>query len=176
MTPTLPLALPTTSTFEEWSDLGRMILTATRKLDWLRGDWLIDGSTRYGDKARDMAVSIFRADVDRFAPIVDTCRRFPESERHPALTFGHHLAVMAVSDDAEAHTILARAERDRMTVAAVKAHVRVSTDRQVTMLPDDDPTDTGARRIWQAWNRESRASRDEALAMMMEAQLGMIEI
>jgi hypothetical protein len=171
----LPLALPLTRTFDEWSTLGQKLCTAGRKINWLIGDWLIDGSTRFGEKARDEARVIFRSDVDRFDPILKTCRRFPEPRRHQALTFGHHQAVVDV-DDTQAEALLDKAETQRLTVPALKAEVRVLTNRQVSMLPDDDPEDAEMRLIAQAWNRASRAARRNFLEAAEECDLGVIEL
>jgi len=168
------LALPVTATFEEWQSLGRRLCAGSRAINWLIGDWLIDGSERFGEKARDEANAIFRSDVDRFAPIVDTCRRFPGPRRHPALTFGHHLAVMAIPDDGEADRLLTRAETERMTTAALKAEVRVS--RQPRLIEDDDPTDTAMRRIVQAWNLANREARQEFIELAGESHMGVIEL
>lgn len=169
------MSLPATETFADWQSLGRRLCMGARTINWLIGDWLIDGAERFGDKAREEAQSIFRSDVDRFAPIVDTCRRFPEPKRHPALTFGHHQAVMAVADDAEAEKLLARAEADGFTVAALKAEVRVSRAPQ-SFLPDDDPTDGAYRQIIQAWNRAPVAARELAAESIAESHLGVIDL
>lgn len=174
--PMLPLALPAMRTFEEWSKVGLMLRAARHNVDFLIGDWLLTGSTEYGDQARDEAIAIFRSDVPRFGPIVDVCRRFPEGVRHEALTFGHHLAVMAVDDDGEAERLLAEAEAQRMTAAAPKATVRVSTDRQMNMLEDDDPEDAAMRRIIHAWNRSPKASRQAFLELAQESHMGVIEL
>lgn len=174
--PSLPLTLPATSTFADWSHLGTILLTARRKVNWLIGDWLDRGLTDYGDKARDEANRIYRSDVDRFAPILETCRRFPEEQRHDLLTFEHHVAVRDIEDDAQAQTMLDKAEADRMTVAALKAEVKVSSNRQTTILPDDDPDDTAYRRIVQAWNLASRASREAFLESAQESNMGVIDL
>ena len=172
----LGLSLPETHTFDEWASLGIRLCQGARVINWMIGDWLISGCEQYGDKARDEANAIFRSDVDRFGPIVDTCRRFAGEKRHQALTFGHHMAVMAIKDDGEADQILTEAETQRLTVAAVKAQVRVKTDRQANMLPDDDPEDTAYRRIVQAWNLSSRDSRKAFLESAQEANMGVIDL
>lgn len=173
--PMLPLVLPETRTFDEWSSLGRVLLTARRKLNWLVGDWLDRGLTLYGDKARDEANRIYRSDVDRFAPILETCRRFPELARHETLTFEHHAMVRDL-DGQEAEKLLVRAERSHMTVAAFKAEVRVSSNRQTTILEDDDPEDTAMRRIVQAWNQASKSAREAFLELVVESDLGGIDL
>jgi hypothetical protein len=164
--PALLFEIAEPQTFEGWQDTLTKLVTAGRRINWMIGDCLIAGLEQFGERARDEANRIARLDIDRLGPIVDTCRRFPEPTRHPLLTFGHHLAVMAVKDDSEAQRILTAAETDRMTVAAVKAHVRVSTDRQTTLLPDDDPDDREYRQMAQAWNRCSSIS---ARQMFVEA-------
>ena len=170
------LALPHTETFDDWSNLGRRLCASSRVINWLIGDWLIEGSERFGDKARDEAKTIFFSDVDRFAPIVDTCRRFPEPKRHQSLTFGHHLAVMAIEDDDQAEQLLTRAETDRLTTAALKAEVKVIRSQDRLPLMDDDPVDTAMRRIAQAWNLASMAARQNFLELAQESHMGVIEL
>lgn len=174
----LGLDLPDTMTFEDWSNLGRKLCMGRRAVNWLIGDWLIWGSDekRFGRRALEEANAIFLADVDRFGPIVETCRRFPEQRRHAELSFGHHLAVMAVDDDGEAERLLADAEAQRMTAAQLKATVRVTSDRQVNMLEDDDPEDAAMRRIVHAWNRSPRAARQAFLELAQESHMGVIEL
>jgi len=176
----LGLDLPETMTFDEWTNLGRKLCMARRAVNWVIGDWLIFGcdEARFGRAALEEANAIFVADADRFAPIVDTCRRFPEDRRRAALTFGHHLAVMAVEDDTEAETLLAKAEAERMTVAALRAEAKVRTDRQATMLPNDpDPEDDAYRTIIQASNRcGSPEARRLAIEAIIEANYGVVDL
>jgi len=174
--PTLALHLPAATSFEEWSNLGRKLCAGARFMNWIIGDWLIEGSERFGDKARDEANTIFRSDVDRFAPIVDTCRRFPETKRHQALTFGHHLAVMAIADDDQAEQLLSKAETERLTTAALKAEVKVIRSQDRLPLVDDDPVDTAMRRIVQAWNLAGRQAREEFIELAKESHMGVIEL
>lgn len=172
----ITLDLPAEVTFEQWSDLGRKLCQGARTINWLIGDWLIAGSERFGERARSEALAIFRSDVERFDPIVRTCRRFPSDRRHEALSFSHHLAVMAVTDDSEADRLLAQAEEARITAAALKAQVRVAHDRQVPMMVDDDPEDTAMRLIAQAWNRAPRAARESFFELAEEVELGVIDL
>lgn len=175
MVAVLPLQLPQTDTFDDWSSVGSILCTQARRMNWAIGDWLIDGSTRFGDKARDEANRIFRSDVERFDPIVKTCRRFPEEKRHAALTFGHHAAVMTVEDDDEAQALLDQAEAQLLTKAALKAKVRV-TQAAPTFLPDDDPEDAAMRLIAHAWNRAPRAARESFIELAAESNLGVIDL
>lgn len=171
------LHLPVAETFDDWRDLGRRLCLGARAVNWLIGDWLIDGAERFGERARDEAQEIFRSDVARFDPIVKTCRRFPEPKRHKALTFGHHLAVAAIEDDAEADKLLSDAEQSGATVAMLKAAVRVATAvNRLPGLEDDDPVDRSYRHIVQAWNLASREARELFVEAAAESHLGVIEL
>lgn len=172
--PLLSLDLPETLTFDDWTDIGRKLCSSARAMNWLIGDWLIAGVERYGEKARTEANALFRSDVARFAPIVETCRRFPESQRHPRLTFGHHLAVVDLPSE-QAERLLSEAEQGRMTTSMLKAHVRVISERQPALV-DDDPDDTAYRRIVQAWNLAGRSSRQTFLESAEEAHMGVIDL
>lgn len=170
------LTLPATETFADWQQLGRRLCMGARTINWLIGDWLIDGAERFGEKAREEAQSIFRSDVDRFDPILKTCRRFPEDKRHQALTFGHHAAVMSIEDDEAAEQLLVKAETERMTQAALRAEVKVIRAHDRLPLVDDDPVDTAMRRIVQAWNLASRAAREDFIELAKESHMGVIEL
>lgn len=171
------LSLPETETFDDWRNLGRKLCMSARAVNWLIGDWLIDGAERFGDQAREEAQAIFRSDVQRFDPIVKTCRRFPPERRHDALTFGHHAAVAAIEDDAEAEKVLTEAEASGATVAMVKATVRVITaETALPGLEDDDPDDTAMRRMVHAWNLGNRKSRADFVELIQESDFGVIDL
>lgn len=171
------LSLPVTPTFEDWRDLGRRLCMGARAVNWLIGDWLIDGAERFGEKARAEAQSIFRSDVARFDPILRTCRRFPREKRHESLTFGHHLAVSVVDDDIEAEKLLEQAEQTGATVAMLRATVRVtSATSYLPGLDDDDPVDTAMRRIVQAWNLAGKAARQDFVELLKDSDMGVIEL
>lgn len=173
---TLPLALPATETFAEWSELGRSLCAGARAMNWLIGDWLIAGVEVHGQKAREEANRIFRADVERFDPILKTCRRFPEGKRHERLTFGHHVAVMAIPDDEQAEALLTEAEQSRLTIASLKAKVRVEHHQQHSLIDDDDPEDTAMRAIVHAWNRAPMTARTAFLELASESHMGVIDL
>lgn len=170
------LTLPATTTFAEWSSLGTKLCAGARAMNWLIGDWLIAGVEQHGQKARDEANRIFRTDVERFDPILKTCRRFPEDRRHQRLTFGHHVAVMPVQDDAEAEELLKEAEQSKLTTATLRAKVSVLRHAQAPLIPDDDPEDTAMRRIIHAWNLAPKASREAFIELAQETELGVIEL
>lgn len=172
----LALTLPVTETFDEWRNLGRRLCLGARAINWLIGDWMIDGAERFGDQARDEAQAIFQSDVERFDPIVRTCRRFPDDRRHKGLTFSHHLAVMSIDDDAKADDLLAKAETEHLTTAALKAEVMLVRSHTRLPLVDDDPEDTAMRAIAQAWNRASRGARQDFLELAEQADLGVIDL
>ena len=169
----LALNLPAHQSFADWRDIGAQLCGRAKAINWLIGDWLIAGVERYGEQARDAANALFRADVERLHPIVQTCRAFPGEERRAALSFGHHAAVATIDHD-EAARLLEEAERDRLTVAALKARARVQAPR--LSLPDDDPEDLSFRRIVQAWNLASREARAMFLESAEECDLGVIEL
>lgn len=171
------LSLPATRTFDDWRDLGRRLCMGARAVNWLIGDWMIEGAERFGEKAREEAQSIFRSDVPRFDPIVRTCRRFPREKRREHLSFGHHLAVSDVDDDAEAEKLLEQAEQTGATVAMLRATVRVSsTTNYLPGMDDDDPVDTAMRRIVQAWNLAGKAARQDFVELLKGSDMGVIEL
>lgn len=173
----LGLRLPADATFEDWSKLGRRLCMGARAINWLIGDWLIAGVEKFGEQARDEANTIFRSDVDRFDPIVRTCRKFPEDRRHDRLSFGHHLAVVTLEDE-EAQKLLSDAEERRLPVREVRREVMAHRVSSGGFLPrdDDDPDDTMMRAIVHAWNRASRQAREDFLELATEADFGVIDL
>lgn len=164
--------LPEGATFQQWKEYGSGFVTAGRMLNWLIGDWIIAGVERFGEKARDHANSIFRRDVDRLAPIVDTCRTFPEPKRRPTLSFTHHQIAAKAPDPSEA---LDQAERDGLSCADLRAHIRVAVP--TFHLPDDDPEDASYRMIIQASNRcGSPEARRLAIEAIIEADYGVVDL
>jgi hypothetical protein len=172
----LGLNLPEIHTLEEWSGALTWLIAIKYRCEFAIGDMIDRGVAQFGSEAFEMANRIFRAHDDRLAPILDVARRFPEGKRHDRLKFGHHLAVMAVKDDEQAEHLLCEAEEQHLTVAALKAHIRVKTDRQANMLPDDDPEDAAMRLIAQAWNRAPLAARESFLELAKEAALEEIDL
>lgn len=172
----LGLNLPEVSTLEEWSGALTWLIAIKYRCEFAIGDMIDRGVAQFGTEAFEVANRIFRAHDDRLAPILDVARRFPEGKRHERLKFGHHLAVMAVKDDDQAEDLLREAEEQHLSVAALKAHVRVKTDRQANMLPDDDPVDAMSRLISQAWNRASVAAREDFFALAEAANFGEIDL
>lgn len=170
--PAFGYVLPPEASFEEWKDTGLQFMMAGRMLNWLIGDWFREGHARFGAKALAYRNRIFRRDVDRFGPIIEVCARFPQDERHKELTWGHHAVAMEADDP---HAMLRKAEDEGLTVAALKAAVKVAS-RQCEMPIDDDPEDTAYRRIVQAWNLASRSSREDFLESAQEAGLGVIDL
>jgi hypothetical protein len=174
----LALNLPATATFADWSSLGHRLCTGARQINWLIGDWLIEGSERFGDRARDEANAIFRTDVERFDPIVRTCRRFPEPRRHAALSFGHHLAVLPIDSADEADQLLTQAETKHLSPRDLRREVTAHRMQNGSLFPrvDDDPEDTAMRLIVQAWNRAPVEARGAFLELAAEAEMGVIDL
>jgi hypothetical protein len=177
MTDQLALSLPETATFDDWSGFGAKLLAGRRKLNWLIGDWLIAGMDRYGDQARDEAVRLAKTDIDRFGPIVDVCRRFPEDKRHAALTFDHHAAVARL-DDERAASMLDDAERLSIPLPMLRAQVRETrvASGDLNLPDDDDPEDREMRAVAQAWNRARKSARQAFLELAEESHLGVIDL
>ncbi|WP_300563158.1 hypothetical protein, partial [Companilactobacillus sp.] len=122
----------------------------------------------------EYANSIFRRDVARFAPIVDVCAKFPEDQRHKALTFGHHAAVMGVDDP---HPLLERAEAEGMTVATLKAEVAViRKGEEPPLWNDDTEEDKAYREGVQCLNRLPRDVRQMIVEAFVEIDCGVVEL
>jgi hypothetical protein len=165
-------SMPADATFQQWQHQGSEFVTAGRMLNWLIGDWIIAGVERFGERARDHANQIFRRDVDRLAPIVDTCRAFDPPKRRKNLSFTHHQIAAKAPDPSQA---LDQAERDGLSCADLRAHVRVAAP--TFHLEDDDPEDAAYRIVIQASNRcGSAEARQMAVEAIIAANYGIVDL
>lgn len=173
----LSLSLPDATTFEEWQDIGRELAAREKVLNWWIGDWWAFGEHRYGERAKLAASELFPVSFGTLANIGSVARAFPETSRqHEVLSFTHHQEIAPLARQAPdaAQMLLDRAERENMTVAQVRAAVRVLQGRETEPRPaPDDDSLLGS--FLRHWNRLPHHIRIDAAELIAEADGGLIE-
>lgn len=154
----LTLSLPETTTFEQWQFIGRELSAREKVLNWWIGDWWAFGEHRYGERAKTAAEGCFGKAFQTIANAATVCRSIETSRRREALDWSHHaeVAPLARQSPEAAQLLLDRAERESMTVAQVRAAVRVlqgKTVSEVLTARQEDPDHYALLTIARAWNR-----------------------
>jgi hypothetical protein len=108
----------------EWVRWGHRLGTMGRVSNWLIGDWVNYGATKWGEKYTE-AARITGFDTKSLRNIVYVSRRFDSSRRRDNLTWSHH-AELAVFDTEQQERWLDRAASDRLSVADLRIELRYS--------------------------------------------------
>lgn len=172
----LSLSLPEATTFEEWQDIGRELAAREKVLNWWIGDWWAFGEHRYGERAKLAAEGCFGKSFSTIATAASVCRSIETCRRRQALDWSHHAEVAPLVKQAPdaAQMLLDRAERENMTVAQVRAAVRVLQGRETEPRPaPDDDSLLGS--FLRHWNRLPHHIRIDAAELIAEADGGLIE-
>jgi len=173
----LSLALPKGLPFDQWQEIGRELCARERVLNWWIGDWWAFGDHTYGERAKAAAQGLFPQSFGTLANIASVARAFPETSRqHEVLTFTHHqeVAPLARASAEAAQMLLDRAEREGMTVAQIRAAVRVlqgKTVAEVLTARDEDPDHYEVLAIARAWNRAQHHNRQAFMDLANEGGL-----
>jgi hypothetical protein len=111
---------------EEWLVSGRQLGTISRCSQWWIADWLIYGSSRWGEKYVT-AAKVTGYDPASLRNIAYVGRRFDVSLRSDKLSWSHH-ALLAPLDEPARRQWLERAAEERLSVADLRVELR--TDRK----------------------------------------------
>lgn len=135
--PALGLDVPEGQSFEQWTEMGRSLASASKVLNWWIGDWWAAGSHRYGERAAVAAQGIFGREFGSLANLASVCRAFQTSRRREHLSFTHHAEVAGLPP-AKADALLDKAERENLSTRDIRsaAQTTKATDRRPS-VPDD---------------------------------------
>lgn len=130
--------------YGEWEEQGRWLGSIGRCSQWWIGDWVRFGTTAYGEKYM-RASELTGYDQHSLRNIAYVASRFPElSRRRDNLSFSHH-AELAPLEPREQERWLMRAERERLSVSALRRELRrrreqaAEQDEQEPEQPEPDP-------------------------------------
>jgi hypothetical protein len=110
--------------FETWSELGTRLGVYTSATSWWLGDWIAFGRMKYGRRYKE-AVAATGLDYQTLRNYAVVARRFEISRRRANLTFQHHAALCALSDDQQ-ETWLDRAEAGRWSRNELRRRLRAA--------------------------------------------------
>lgn len=170
----LSLTLPDGLSFDQWQHVGRELAAREKVLNWWIGDWWAFGEHRYGDRAEAAAADIFPLSYGALRNYGSVCRAIETSRRRDTLDWSHHqeVAPLAHAAPEQADALLERAEREHMTVAQVRAAVRVAQGKtlgEALAARDEDPDHYMLLGIARAWNRAPVAVRKSFMELASES-------
>lgn len=108
----------------DWIVAGQRFGKLARCSQWLVGDWIRYGETRWGEKYA-FAAKITGYDPATLRNIAYVASRFDLSIRNDKLTFSHHALLAGLQEEDARRHWLARAEKDRLSVADLRAELRM---------------------------------------------------
>jgi hypothetical protein len=108
----------------EWAAAGHRIGTVGRCIQWLLGDWIAYGNTKFGERyAR--ASKITGYDPQTLMNMVYVASRFPISRRRENLSWSHHEAVASFDPDEQGRW-LDEASKHRWSVSDLRIMLRAA--------------------------------------------------
>ena len=118
----LVLYHPERFSFEEYEEMGRLIGSENRRLQWVVGDWILLVEGVYPDRYEQAALAT-RLSPHTIANRASVCRKIPVEERRAGVPFGVH-AEVAYLEPAARRRWLDRAEREDWTRAELREHMK----------------------------------------------------
>jgi len=124
--------------YHDWVVEGRRIGAMGRASPWWVGDWLLYGTTRWGEKYRE-AARVTGYDKKTLRNLRYVASRFELSRRRDNLTWGHH-AELAGLAPADQDRWLDRTNADRLSVADLRIELRSAGRGDYSAAsPQDEP-------------------------------------
>jgi hypothetical protein len=107
-----------------WASAGRRIGAVSRCIQWLLGDWLVYGNSKFGERY-SRAAKITGYDTQTLMNMAYVASRFPISRRREILSWSHHESLAALEPE-EQELWLGQATDHRWSVADLRMMVRLS--------------------------------------------------
>jgi hypothetical protein len=108
----------------EWVTAGRRIGAVCRSVQWLLGDWIAYGNSRFGERY-SRAARITGYDVQTLMNMVYVASRYPVSRRRENLSWSHHEALAALDPD-EQERWLDEAGEQKWSVTDLRMMLRMA--------------------------------------------------
>lgn len=115
------LAIPETTSFEEWCQYGEWLQSAERSLMWWIGDWMRFGEHKWGEKYAQ-AIAATGHSYQTLANAKWVAERIEFSRRRENLSFGAHAEVAALPAP-QGDDVLEQAVREGWSVRETRAAV-----------------------------------------------------
>lgn len=165
------MALPASTTYEQWEAVGYLLGEMHRRTPWLIGDWYTFGEAAFG--TRSEGANLTGVTEDTISTYAWVCRRIAPEERRVDLTFTHHRHVAQLPQE-ERRQWLDKAVSEDMRAKDLYAAVRAaqimgaksdSTNGDVVPATDAAPTYTPKEALTAIRSDETwRSVADEALS------------
>lgn len=159
------------ATIKEWISFGKELKAVGGAIQWLIGDWLNYGETRYGEKYK-AAIEATGLDYGTLRNEKWVAQRFELSCRHDNMPFGFHMEVAGVRPEELADELLNKAEAEAWSVKELRSAVKeLKHTDPVHLSPIDSEYDV----IYAdpPWKYEAGTVKDE---LTIEAQYPTMEL
>jgi hypothetical protein len=120
----------------EWLLTGRRLGGISRCNQWWLGDWVRYGTAKWGDKYTQVA-RVTGYDPRSLANMASISAAFEMSRRREDLAWSHHVAVAALSRQAQDEW-LDRAAREKLSVADLRTELRAVRKGEKCSVPPED--------------------------------------
>jgi hypothetical protein len=127
----------------EWIQQGRRLGALGRAGNWWLGDWVRYGNARYGERY-ETAARVTGYEVQSLMNMAYVASRFEISRRRETLSWSHHAEVAALPP-ADQDEWLDRAERERLSVLALRLERRLAEPPGTETAPARSARTGGAR-------------------------------
>jgi hypothetical protein len=108
----------------EWAAAGRRIGAVGRCIQWLLGDWIAYGNTKFGERyARTSKITGY--DAQTLMNMVYVASQYPISRRRENLSWSHHETLASLEPEEQDHW-LDEASRHRWSVADLRMMLRTA--------------------------------------------------
>lgn len=125
--------LPASATYEEWRLDGRRLNLLDKWKNFAIGDWLLQGSDRYGEVCYQEVDEFGWGSHDKMKKLVWVARNVPPHNRDMRLTWTHHHHVASIPQDEQTKWLLLAIERE-LTAEELKEAVGVARGPQLPKL------------------------------------------
>lgn len=121
----------------EWAEVGRRLGSVGRNIQWLLGDWIAYGNSRFGERYT-RAAKITGYDTQTLMNMVYVATHFPASRRRENLSWSHHEALAAL-DPEEQDSWLDQADQHRWSVSDLRSMLRMARKTTRELPPGGQP-------------------------------------
>jgi hypothetical protein len=111
----------------KWLASGRRLGSIGRGSRWWLGDWILYGTSRWGEHYKE-AARITGFDAVRLREMGRIADRFDLSMRRDKLTWDHHV-LLAPLEPEQRRYWLERVEEDRLTIADLRLELRAAREQ-----------------------------------------------
>lgn len=120
------LILKADTPIEAWEEIGQSLGRFGRSVNWLVGDWLVQGEQLFGERyAQGMEATGYR--YQTLMNLASVASKIAPEHRRPDLSHAHHAEVAKFKTPAEQTHWLERAAADKLTVKELRNQIRAAT-------------------------------------------------